>query len=100
MRHAEMKTVGPASVFVLLFSAGFIIALIYCLGVNLEMIPRVRPELFHRLQAKIEALRPVPKALACALVVGLVAGVGGTILALLYNIFSNIFGGFKYEVKE
>lgn len=99
-RGSEIKVVVPISVFSLLFSACFIITLIYCLAVNFDLLPRFSPQLIQQLREKIDPMNPVPKSLAYALLIGLGAGIGGTVLALVYNIFSNIFGGVRTEIKE
>ena len=100
MKKSEIKTISPSSVFVLFFSACFIIALIYYLSVNLDLLPYASATLIEKLRGKIDPLRPVPKSLAYALIIGLAAGIGSTVLALVYNIFSGIFGGIKTGVKE
>ncbi len=100
MKKSEIKSIDPASVFALLFSACFIIALIYFLAVNLRLMPRLSFDALVQLRSRIDGLRPVPKSLAYAVLLGIAGGVGGTLFALIYNVFSGIFGGVKTEIEQ
>jgi hypothetical protein len=100
MKNSEIKSINPASVFVLLFSACFIVGLIYFLAVNLRLIPRCSLDTFNQLRDMMDDLHPVPRSLAYAALVAITGGVGGTLLALVYNSFAGIFGGVKTEIEE
>jgi len=100
MKNSEIKAIDPASVFALFFSACFIIALIYSLAVNLRLMPRFSLAALDQLRGRIDSLRPVPKSLAYAALVGIAGGVGGALFALVYNVFSGIFGGVKAEIEK
>lgn len=100
MRDSEIKSVLPASVFVLFFGACFIIALIYGLATNLQMVPDFSAAIVYRLKGKLALLRPIPRSVAYALAAGLVAGIGGTLLALVYNVFAGILGGIRADIAE
>jgi hypothetical protein len=100
MKNSEIKTIDPASVFALFFSACFIIALIYFLAVNLRLMPRFSLAALGQLRGRIDNLSPVPRSLAYALLMGITGGVGGALFALVYNTFSSIFGGVKAEIEK
>ncbi|MCX6340705.1 MAG: hypothetical protein NTX71_12445 [Candidatus Aureabacteria bacterium] len=100
MKNSEIKTIDPASVFALFFSACFIIALIYFLAVNLQLMPHPSRAALDQLRSRIDSARPVPRSLAYAALVGVTGGVGGALFALVYNIFSSIFGGVKAEIEK
>jgi hypothetical protein len=100
MKWSEVKAVSPATVFAVFFSACFIIALIYCLSVNLGIAPRASAALIQSLRAKIDPLRPLPRSLAYAVLIGAAGGIGAAFLSLVYNIFASIVGGIKADLKE
>ena len=100
MKNSEIKSINPASVFALFFSACFIVGLVYFLAVNLRVMPRFSLETFRQLQGRIDSLRPVPRSLAYAIIVAITGGVGGVIFALVYNTFAGIFGGVKAEIGK
>jgi hypothetical protein len=100
MKNSEIKSINPASVFALFFSACFVIGLIYFLATNLRLMPRFSLDAFHQLQGRIDGLHPVPQSLAYAVLVAIVGGVGGALFALVYNTFAGIFGGVKAEIEK
>jgi len=100
MKNSEIKTIDPASVFALFFSACFIIALIYFLAVNLRLMPRLSLAVLDQMRSRIDSLHPVPRSIAYALLMGITGGVGGALFALVYNIFSSICGGVRAEIEK
>jgi hypothetical protein len=96
----ELRSISPASVFAIFFSACFVVSLVYCLAVNMGMFPRFSPDMFQQLREKIEMLQPLPRSLAWAGVSGVAAGICGLFLALVYNVFASLCGGVKAEIKE
>lgn len=100
MKNSEIKSINPASVFALFFSACFIVGLVYSLAINLRLVPRLSLEIFYQLQSRIDGLRPVPRSLAYAILVAITGGVGGALFALVYNTFAGIFGGVKAEIEK
>ncbi len=100
MLKSELKSIQPASVFALFFSAVFIVGLVYLLAVNLDLLPHYPARLVQSARERMDQLTPVPKSLAYALAAGAVAGVVGMLLALVYNVFAGIMGGIKAEIKE
>ncbi len=100
MRGVEIRVVTPVSVFVIFFSGCFILSLVYLLAVNLGLIPRFSPEMISNLTDKVDSMRPLPKSLIYALLIGATGGIAATLLTLIYNIFSSIFGGVRMELKQ
>ncbi|MEI6634056.1 MAG: hypothetical protein WCP22_09590 [Chlamydiota bacterium] len=100
MNRSEVKTIQPASVFALLFSAVFIVGLVYLLAANLKVLPHYPTQLLQSLRARLDLLTPIPQSLAYAFIAGLGAGVLGMALALVYNIFAGVMGGIKAEIKD
>ncbi|MCX6354508.1 MAG: hypothetical protein NTZ78_06350 [Candidatus Aureabacteria bacterium] len=100
MNRSEIKTIQPASVFALFFSAVFIVGLVYLLAANLNLLPHYPTRLLQALRERIDPLTPIPKSLAYALIAGLVTGVLGMALALVYNVFAGIMGGIKAEIRD
>ncbi|MDD5557803.1 MAG: hypothetical protein PHN82_11250 [bacterium] len=91
----ELRSVQPASVFALLFSACFIIALVCLLAVNLRIIGGSAQEILQGVRDRIDPLGPWKRSLAYALLIGVSGGVGGMLLTLIYNVFADIVGGVK-----
>jgi len=100
MHRSEIKTVQPASVFALLFSAVFIAGLVYLLASNLDLMPRDPGRLLQSGRIRLNQLTPVPRSLAYAALWGAASGVVGMAAALVYNIFAGIVGGIKAEIKD
>jgi ABC-type Fe3+ transport system permease subunit len=100
MHRSEIKTIQPASAFALLFSAVFIVGLVYLLAANLKLLPHYPTLLMKSLEERLDLLTPIPKSLAYAFIAGLVTGVLGMALALVYNVFAGIMGGIKAEIKD
>jgi hypothetical protein len=100
MKGAEFRSFVPVSIFMLFFSSFFIISLIYLLAVNLGMVSRFPTGQIQKLVEKVEMMRPMAKSVVEALLIGAAGGLGATVLALIYNIFSSIFGGVRAEIKE
>jgi len=100
MKRSEIKTIQPASVFALLFSAVFIVGLVYLLAANLKLLPNYPTQFLQTLRERLDLLTPIPKSLAYAFIAGMVTGVLGMALTLVYNVFAGIMGGIKVEIKE
>ncbi len=100
MKRSEIKTIQPATVFALFFSAVFIVGLVYLLAANLKLLPHYPTRLLQSLRERLDLLTPIPKSLAYAFIAGLVTGVLGMALALVYNVFAGVMGGIKVEIKE
>ncbi len=100
MKDSEIRSVLPASMFVLFFSACFVMTLIYCAVTSLQIVPGLSLAPLHQLKDRIAQLGPIPRVFASALAIGLAGGIGGTLLALLYNVFAGIVGGVRADISE
>ncbi|MCX6357364.1 MAG: hypothetical protein NT045_05740 [Candidatus Aureabacteria bacterium] len=100
MKYSELRSLQPASVFVLFFSAAFVLVLLYYLATELNVISRLPLSPVRQILDKIELLRPIPRALARSCAAGVFVGVGMLLAALLYNVFAGIFGGVRAEIRD
>ncbi|MCX6354976.1 MAG: hypothetical protein NTZ78_08750 [Candidatus Aureabacteria bacterium] len=100
MKNSEIRSVLPASIFVLFFSVCFVMTLIYGALASLQIVSGFSLAPLHQIKDRIAQLGPIPRVFVSAFAIGFAGGIGGTLLALVYNVFAGIFGGVRADISE
>lgn len=97
---SEVKSISVISVFKYFGGISLIAGLIIGLLGNTLKINLVIPEFIKALPLMSKIGPGIPAGIVLAVICGISAGLGFSILALLYNFFAGILGGIKFFVKD
>jgi hypothetical protein len=100
LKQMEVKSICIISVFKYFGGISLIVGLILGLFGSTLNINTITPE-FIRIFPFITKIGPgIPTGIAFAVIYGLIAGLGFSIFALLYNLFAGLLGGIRFFTKE
>jgi len=101
MKAQRLRQIGLGSIFKFCLCSGFVVALITCavllvLGYTVQDLGLE----LGTFKGVLKAGAGIVGALLLSVACGIGAGIGGTVLAVLYNLFAAAVGGVKIKLDD